>query len=473
MGSPISPRRAPASIVATTLPALLLALAACGGEGGNGVSSSGPKAPEPNPSASAATGAPAASAPGADASGSSAAAPSAAPGTPKDLNVLVLSIDSWRADRAPWAGYKRAVTPNIAKFAEESVVWSRFYATSSYTASSLGGFLGGKHPSAMKRSGYFFSAYPEEEVMFPELLQKAGVTTSSAQAHFYFSKEKAGFHQGFDHWDLIPDLKKSNTTDENITSPRHTELALQQMEAAGKKGRFFAWYHLLDPHDQYMGHKEAPDFGKGATNSYDGELFFTDLHVGKILDFVSKQPWGAKTAIILTSDHGEAFGEKKMHRHGFELWEVLVQVPLLMKVPGVAARKIEEPRGMIDLAPTILELFGVPKDGSMYGESLVGELRGGEAKPRDVVVDLPRTSDNDRRRAVIRGKYKLLAFGDDQGFQLYDVVADPKEENDLARKEKAVFEEMKAAYAEASKKIPAVCPKMTEKLKGKGKGKPC
>ena len=87
------------------------------------------------------------------------------------------------------------------------------------------------------------------------------------------------------------------------------------------------------------------------------------------------------------------------------------------------------------------------------------------------MVDLPRTSDNDRRRALIHGKYKLMAFGDNDAYQLFDVVADPLEEKDLRKKEKATFEEMKERY----KKLPIkdICPKHTEKLKDRKKHKPC
>jgi arylsulfatase A-like enzyme len=458
-----------ASILALLLAPL--AVAACGGEASTSGTTSGGRGPEASAEpAPAAT--PASSASAAPAASASAAAP-ADPLASHDLNVLVVSIDSVRDDRMKWAGYERDVMPRLTKLAEESVLWTRFYATSSYTAISLGGFLGGRYPSSMKRSGYFFAAYPEEETLFPELLQKAGIETVSAQAHFYFAPEKAGFHQGFDVWELVPGLKKSNTTDENVTSPQHTEMAIRQMDAAAGKGRFFAWYHLLDPHDQYMKHAESPDFGRGAKNAYDGELFFTDLHLGKIIDHVDAQPWGKKTVIIVTSDHGEAFGDKGMHRHGFELWNVLTHVPLVIRAPGVAPRKIDVPRSMVDLAPTILDLFGVPKDPQMVGESLVPEMKGAEAEPRDVIIDLPRSSDNDRRRAFIRGNHKLIAFGDDFSFQLYDVVADPAEKKDLAKTDKELFASMKKAYDEAMKKVPEVCPKMTEKLKGRNKKKPC
>jgi arylsulfatase A-like enzyme len=142
-------------------------------------------------------------------------------------------------------------------------------------------------------------------------------------------------------------------------------------------------------------------------------------------------------------------------------------------VPGAKARKIEEPRSMIDLAPTILEMFSVESDPLFHGTSLVPELLGGDAKPRDVMVDLARTSDNDKRRALVRGNYKIYEFGDADGFELYDVVKDPGEEDNLARKDKTKFEEMKKAILDADKTVKEICPKFTDKLKGKKKNKPC
>jgi arylsulfatase A-like enzyme len=222
-----------------------------------------------------------------------------------------------------------------------------------------------------------------------------------------------------------------------------------------------------------MQHEEIKGWGKKARDLYDGEVAFVDKHIGELLDFVNAQEWGKRTAVIITSDHGEAFGEHKMYRHGFEIWEVLVHVPLIVHAPGITPRKIDELRSGIDLAPTILELTGAPAEASLQGKSLVPELYGKEAEAREVVVDLPRTSDNDRRRALIRGNYKLIAYGDDFGYELFDVVSDPGETKDLKREKKDVFEEMKAAYQKKIETIKDVCPKMTEKLKGKGKGKKC
>ncbi|NUO47546.1 MAG: sulfatase [Polyangiaceae bacterium] len=448
----------------------VLATAGCAGEKHEaGASSTGEPAKPPTPGDQTAA---AQSAGPAAAPGSAAPKADAAAGDIK--NVLVLSIDSLRADRMAFSGHDAGVMPTLNAFEKTAVSYTKFSTLSSYTAQTLGGFLGARYPSELKRSGYFFASYPDDEILFPELLQKGGIRTMSAHAHFYFNKDKAGFHQGFDVYDIVPDLKKNNTTDENITSPAHTEIILKHLaDKANTGNRFFAFYHLLDPHDQYMGHPEGKDFGKGAKNLYDGELYFTDMHVKKVLDYVDSQPWGKNTMVIITSDHGETFGEHKMYRHGFELWNVLTHVPLMIRAPGIKPRRIDTPRSMIDVPATIMDALGVQPDPSFHGTSLMAELKGGDAPARDVITDLARTSDNDRRRTLTRGNWRLIELGDGDGYQLFDLSADPGEENDLARKEKAKLEEMRAALKEATKGFKEVCPKMTEKLKGKKKGKAC
>lgn len=373
----------------------------------------------------------------------------------------------------PWNGYGRDIAPTLTAFEKKSVSYTRHYSISSYTAMSLGGFLGGRYPGELERSGYFFGNYPDSVLMFPELLQQAGIRTLTAHAHFYFD-QKAGFRQGFDVFEIVPGLTVDNTTDRNITSPQHLELAEKMLsDKANTSGPFFAWFHFLDPHDVYVVHPEIESFGARDRDKYDGEIKFTDLHVGKLLDFVAQQPWAQSTAIIVTADHGEAFGEHRIRRHGFEIFDVLVHVPLMIQAPGVTPRRIDALRSSIDLAPTILELTGAPPEPSFVGRSLVPELYGAKAEPRDVIVDLPRTSDSDRRRALIHGQYKLLAYGDDEAFELYDVVADPGELKDLKRAQKEAFAQMKALYKERTAALKDICPKNTAKLKNKKPNRRC
>lgn len=308
---------------------------------------------------------------------------------------------------------------------------------SSYTSMSLGGFLGGKLPSEMTRNGYFFSTYADSNRMFPETLQAAGIHTVSAHAHGYF--KDAGFSQGFDSYQVVPNLKWNQFTDENVTSPDLESIAERLLsDPKNDARRFFAWFHFLDPHDMYMRH-EGIDWGKELRDRYDGEVTFTDRYVGKLIDFIESKPWGARTVIVVTADHGETFGEHGMYRHGFELWQPLIRVPLFFFVPGVSPHTIDTPRSAIDIAPTMLDLFG-QKDASLTGKSLVPEVLGAEAEPRDVVVDLPKTSDNDKRRALVHGDTKVLAFGDKEYMQVFDLAADPEEAHPITKGD--VYEDM-------------------------------
>src|ERR1019366_5076994 len=112
---------------------------------------------------------------------------------------------------------------------------------------------------------------------------------------------------------------------------------------------------------------------------------FTDQYVGKLLDFIAARSWASRTVIIVTADHGEEFGEHGMTRHGFEVWETLVHVPLMVVAPGAKPHHVEPMRSGIDLAPTLLELFGLPSEPSFEGRSLVGEIYGAAPEERDVI----------------------------------------------------------------------------------------
>jgi choline-sulfatase len=391
-----------------------------------------------------------------------------ASGPPADLNVILVTIDSFRADM-PWNGYARPIAPNLSALAAKGVNYTHAYSLSSYTSMSVGGLLGGKYPGEMKRDGYFFGHY-RGNLLFPERLQSAAIKTFAVHAHLYFGN--AGFQRGFDVYKLVPGLTWNANTDENVTSPRSEKLAEKLLgDASLTSGRFFAWFHFLDPHDQYKSHPEVASYGRRARDLYDGEITYTDLYIGKLLEFIGRQPWAGHTAIIVSGDHGEAFGEHRCWRHGFELWQPLVRVPWIFSVPGVRARTIDQNRSHIDLAPTILELMGVSRDG-LAGTSLVPELyERASAEPRDVVVDLPRTSDNDRRRALIHGHYKLISFGDDVRFQLFDLDADPEEAHPLEKIERDTFAEMIRLYKDDQTGIHDVGPYACRTLKGAPPGR--
>lgn len=358
-------------------------------------------------------------------------------------HVVLVSIDSLRADM-PWAGYPRPIAPNLTALEGQSVSYTRAYAVSSYTAMSLGGLLAGRYPGELERDGWFFGSYGKSVTFFPELLRKAGVFTVGGHAHGYFKKN--GMERAFDRWSLVPKLKWNNLTDENVTSPEHEALAEKELETAAATGkRFFAWFHFLDPHDEYIAHAEFPAWGKSQRARYDAEVQYTDQYLGKLFAFIASKPWGKRTLVIVTADHGEAFGEHKQWRHGFELWEPLVRVPLFVYAPGMTAKRIAAPRSCIDLAPTILDVFGVAVPANLRGRSLVSEWSGAELPELPVVLDLPATSDGGRRRGVIKGSRKVVAIEKDAFLKVFDLTADPAEESPISPKDPR-FAEARALY---------------------------
>jgi len=377
----------------------------------------------------------------------------------RPYNVVLIMIDALRADM-PWNGYKRQIAPWLTRFEKQCTDYTHAYSLSSYTAKSVAPALVGDYPSAMKHDGYFFTHWFDDNLFIGERLQKAGMRTLAGQGHGYFLPA-FGLNQGFDDYRLLPGTHLDLTGVHNITSPDLDKLAktmLSDPENVDQKNgkRFFAYFHFLDPHFVYIKHPGDPDYGNKRRNLYDNEVHFTDRWVGNLIDWAKKKPWGEHTVFIITADHGEGFGVHNQYRHAYELWEMLVRVPWFICVPGAPGHRVATPRSAIDLAPTIADLMGVKADPPFRGKSLVSEVFGKPEPPRPVITELPRCNLMDRRRALIWKGYKLLAFGDDTRYLLYNVDKDPTEQHDLVKKEPAKFEEMKKLYEKISATIPKV-----------------
>jgi arylsulfatase A-like enzyme len=258
-----------------------------------------------------------------------------------------------------------------------------------------------------------------------------------------------------DVWDLTAMPPGSSGDKDNFTtSDKVTDAAIKLLSNPDHSGkRFYMWAHYLDPHAEYVPHQETPDLGWGGLKwglrgLYDGEVWFTDKHVGRLIDFIESQPWGKDTAIVVTSDHGEAFVEHNMSNHGAEVWDVLVRVPLLIYVPGNEPHRVRVSRGHIDVVPTILDLMRVPQPppGELSGESLLPDLVKTDGfEVRDVLVDMPAGPNNLLRRALIHENWKLLHYGG-RYYQLFNLATDPAESQDLAGRDRAKLNEMIELY---------------------------
>ncbi|MBX3181907.1 MAG: sulfatase [Polyangiaceae bacterium] len=390
----------------------------------------------------------------------SAPAPSAepkasAPAPLPPLSVLLITVDSLRADM-PWTGYPRDVAPNLSRLAAEGVVYSHAYALSSYTSMSLAGLMAGRHPSELPRDGRATSSFLPEADFLAEHAAAAGLHTIGVHGHVYFLGA-TGISQGFARWRLFPKIVLHPAREGAVVDPTLTDLLLEELREHHQKPaapRSFSWVHYMDPHFSYVRHPGVEPYrgspyaegqdpvppgaplsavGQSLRNQYDGEVRHTDQQIGRLLTELSKEPWADELAIVVTADHGEAFGEHKSYfEHGFLLYEVTTRVPLLFKIPGVAPRRIDARRSHLDLARTLLELLNVEAPSAMRGESLVPELRGlVTPTDRDIVIDMPYTDQSPRRRALIHGDLKLIVTETDQRPQLFDLEADPSERQDL------------------------------------------
>lgn len=432
----------PHGLVSKLAPALLAsALCACSAVPGCQTASSAERRPDTEPAAPAELPEP----PG----------PAVALDPEGPLNVLLILIDGLH-DQMPWLGYDRDIAPFMTQFEKRCVSYTRGYSISSATARSVGSLLAGRYPSEMQRNGYFFTVYGPDNVFVSEIAEEAGYYTLSAHSHAYFVKE-TGITQGFEDFRRLSGTKLNNMDKDNVTSQRMTELAMQMLGDAPwertKGKRFFAYFHYMDPHAPYLPHDDQPTFGKDPRDWYDQEVRFTDEWVGKLVDWVLEQPWGKQTAVIISADHGESFGAHNLYKHGYELWEDVIHVPLMVYAPGADARRIDVPRSHIDLAPTIVELMGIDTDQKFAGRSLVPELYGLRPAARPVIADLPRDNLQDRRRALIDGNDKLIAFGDDRYFMLFDLSRDPEETQDLILTERARGQDMIREYQKLSETI--------------------
>ncbi len=362
---------------------------------------------------------------------------------PKSMNVVLITIDTLRYDLG-YAGNPRNVSPNIDALAKRSTVFDKAYSLASYTGKSVGPLLSGKYSSETHRGWSHFNSYTKDDIMVQERLQKAGIHTIGVQGHWYF-KENTGLGRGFDILDMsaAPRVLQQEG-DRTVNSDKLSDAAIAQLSKPENVAKpFYMWIHYLDPHAEYVKHDEF-DFGGKSRDLYDSEVAFTDKHVGRLIDFIEHSAFGKDTAIIVTADHGEAFGEHGLIRHGFEVWDELVHVPFVIYVPGAKPHHVTVRRSCIDLVPTILALYRQPlppseskaPEGSsdfISGESLLPDLLlppGYEPKPRIVFVDMTAGPNNADRQAFIEHNLKLVATNG-QPIGLYDLAADPGEKKDL------------------------------------------
>ncbi|MCA9707364.1 MAG: sulfatase-like hydrolase/transferase [Myxococcales bacterium] len=365
--------------------------------------------------------------------------------------ILLITIDTLRADHVSSYGYQRPTTPVLDALAETAVRFEQARAQGPATRYSIPAMLTGRFFSTLPRElhGKWCRLLPQNHT-FAEYLGEAGYATRAVMTYMRFSPQ-SGFGQGFDAWDTS--IYELRSTSKNASGHQVTELGLQHLDALLEQGRpWLLWLHYFDPHSRYVEHPEGDfSFGEELVDLYDGEIAFTDAQIGKLFEGLRERGLWDQVAIIVASDHGEGFGGPDDHTvvyHGHSLYDVEVRVPLLVRVPGMPARVVETPVGLIDVAPTILELAGLAVPDSMHGHSLLPWLRGGRGRKAPVFVERPGDIQPNLAdpfachegacgplMGLVQWPHKLSWDVRHNRFELYDLQADPKERNDLAAAE--------------------------------------
>jgi choline-sulfatase len=418
----------------------------------------------PGASAGAGSGASAGAGSGA---GSAAAAPAApaAPAVSGGKNLLVIFIDTLRFDRLGFSGYRRddaSPTPRMDAFAQQAVVFRRAFAQAPNTPRSVPSILASRYPSRLAVDNQMFDymrLLDEGNDLLFEALRPAGFRTIGESSHFYFcdrvrdpkvcedvvSWMKSNVLQGADEWDNAgaQNIPESNY---DTASPRIVKKSIARLDALAKADTKFAMLvHLFDPHGEYVAREGFPPVTEKSASGilsrkYDYEVATVDRHVGELLDALDGNGLAKTTTVVLISDHGEAFGVhrfagKEMFYHGQTLYRELLHVPLMFRIPGVAPRTADDVVELLDVAPTIAELFGAAKPPSWQGRSLVPALAGKPLPPKPAFAELlPCLSWKHAARSMISADgARQLFFVFPRRYELYDLEADADETKDVAK----------------------------------------
>jgi hypothetical protein len=214
------------------------------------------------------------------------------------------------------------------------------------------------------------------------------------------------------------------------SSREQTDKALAFVDRNADK-RWFLWVHYYDPHYQYEPHPEVPAFGSDRDALYDGEIRFTDHHLGRLFDSLRARGLYDKTIVVVTGDHGEGFGEHGIDLHGYHLYAPQTKVPFVIRVPGMAPRRAVTPVGHIDLLPTLVNLAGGSPHPDMMGRSLVDVLAGAD-HDRVVFQQLSYEGNHEMRAGVDARCHVIYNVSPETSWEVYRIDRDPLETADLS-----------------------------------------
>jgi arylsulfatase A-like enzyme/Flp pilus assembly protein TadD len=407
-------------------------------------------------------------------------------------NIILITVDTTRADRMGFLGSDLGLTPNLDALARQSVVFTHAYSQAPFTAPSHTTILTGTYPQFHQVED--FQVPLTKDLPFaPAILKAHGYHTAAFVGSIVldpFQGLAIGYERGFDTYDSHFHMTRPGE-DHYAATDRRAAVVVEHALAWLSKhppGPFFMWVHLYDPHFPY----EAPDpFGTRYKSApYDGEIAYSDSALGKLLDRLRAQGLFENSVIAMMSDHGESLGDHGEEFHGFFLYDATIHVPLLLKLPGdrFAGKRIDSPVGLVDVLPTILHAVGIEVPQEVQGESLLAMMA---PEPKPAANGSTATASPPDRPLYSETEYGVRAYGwsavrslrtgkylfiEAPRRELYDMLADPKAEHDLSASSKAVADTLQSqldAFRLKTKKngeapVPVADPEAQEKLAALG-----
>ncbi|MCB9730814.1 MAG: sulfatase [Deltaproteobacteria bacterium] len=346
------------------------------------------------------------------------------PGPPP--NLVLVTFDALRADHTGFMGYERPTTPNLDAFAREGTVFERAYSQDSGTGPSLWSVMTGKTPFQVElvRPDRFPPVIGPSEVLLAEQLERAGYATAAVLCGDVFGAPHWNLRRGFDEYG---DVCVGHGRDQ---APLVAQRALATARRLVAKEPFFLWVHFYDAHGPYADH---PDIGYGdlPVDNYDEEIHYADRSFGELVKGLADITRDRRTFIAVTADHGEGFGKHGPDPHARNLYRNVTHVPLVVRGPDIAARRVATPVASSDLYPTLLDLAGVPVPEASSMASQAPVLFGAEPDPERIVFQ-ENSYSRPRRdtKGAIQGRWHMIVDLTTGVDELYDVIADPDELDD-------------------------------------------
>ncbi|MHB0969249.1 MAG: sulfatase-like hydrolase/transferase [Thermoanaerobaculia bacterium] len=365
------------------------------------------------------------------------------PATLAGSNVVLITIDTLRADHIGAYGYGPAATPNIDALARNGIRFDNAMAGAPLTLPSHATILTGMHPHRHGLRNNAAGSLPDDAATLPTSFAGAGYRTAAFVGAFVLD-HRFGIGRGFetydDEIDRDPDAPAGIEAERPATAV--VDRALQWLGVADARP-FFLWVHVYDPHAPYA----PPEPYRSTFNAraYDGEIAYVDAEIGRLVAAIRGMPGGEKTVIAVMGDHGEALGEHGELTHGVLLYEPTLRVPLIVQAPGLAPRTVTTPVGLADVAPTLAALVALPKLARADGVDLSAALLGGrEPEQHDLYAETqyPTLFGWSGLEALRRGALKLI---DSPAPELYDLASDPREAKNVYTTERRSMFALRAA----------------------------